>query len=143
MHKKIINVLLATLGVALFSGCVASENRVTKVQEVRYPEGITVSMYDAKLQDGIALSDARLVHKNSKKQLQFILNNKSDDTYNVVINSEWTDSRGSVISTYPRPQKVSLSGHSAKRMIVSAPNFKAKNVLLNIECASNCVVEKK
>lgn len=146
MYKKVINSLAVAASMLLLTGCVASETKVgniTKVEETQYPEGITVSMYDAKIKDKIRISDARMSFTNGKKQLQLILNNDLEDTYNIVLKPEWTDSRGAIISTYPRPHKITLTAKNSKRVILDAPNFKAKNVLLNIECGSNCVVEKK
>lgn len=143
MYRKLVSVLVMTSTMLVLQGCVASENRIAKVEESQYPEGITVSMYDARIKDEISISDARMSFANGKKQVQLIVNNNSKDTYNLVLNPEWTDTRGSVITTYPRPQKITLSAQNAKRVVVDAPNFKAKNVLLNIECGSNCVIEKK
>lgn len=144
MKKSVISGVIALVGIVLFTGCVSSSpNRVSKVYETDYPEGISVSIYDGKIKEDVHVSDARMSFGNNKSQVQFIVNNRSGDSYNLVINSEWTDKRGIIIPTYPRPQKFRLDANSGKRMVVSAPSFKAKNVLINIECGNNCVIEKK
>jgi len=143
MRKNIISGVIALVGVVLLSGCGASSPRVAKVYETNYPEGISVSIYDGKIKEDVAISDARMSYGSNKSQVQFIINNRSEDIYNLVVNSEWTDKRGTVIPTYPRPQKIRLEPSSGKRMVVQAPNFKAKNVLINVECGNNCIVEKE
>ncbi len=143
MKKKIISGVIALVGIVLFSGCGSSSPRVAKVYETNYPEGISVSIYDGKIKEDVAISDARMSFGSNKSQVQFIINNRSKDIYNLVVNSEWTDKRGTVIPTYPRPQKIRLEPKSGKRMVVQAPNFKAKNVLINVECGTNCVIEKE
>lgn len=143
MKKSLVSSLIALVGVVLFSGCVSSSpDRISKVYETDYPDGITVSIYDGKIKDDVTITDARMAFGKSKSQAQFIINNNSDDTYNLVVNSEWSDKRGTRISTYPRPQKITLGAQSGKRMVVDAPNFKAKNVIINVECGANCVIEK-
>ena len=144
MKRSIISSVIALVGMVVFSGCVSSSpNRVAKVYETNYPEGISVSIYDGKIKEDVAISDARMSFGSNKSQVQFIINNRSKDIYNLVVNSEWTDKRGTVIPTYPRPQKIRLEPKSGKRMVVQAPNFKAKNVLINVECGTNCVIEKE
>ena len=144
MKKNVISSIIVLVGMIVFSGCVSSSpNRVAKVYETDYPEGISVSIYDGKIKENVAVSDARMSFARNKSQVQFIINNRSEDIYNLVVNSEWTDKRGTVIPSYPRPQKIRLEANSGKRVLVQAPSFKAKNVLINVECGSNCVIEKK
>ena len=144
MKKRIFNSAIVLVTIALLSGCAnPTPNRITKVQESTYPDGISISIYDGRIKEGVIVSDARMVYGKNKSQVQLILNNNSDDTYNLAVSSEWTDKRGIKISTYPQVQHIRLIAHSGKRMIINAPNFKAKDVLINIECGNNCVVEKK
>lgn len=143
MNTKLISTATALVGLMLLSGCGASTaNRTMKVQEANYPEGISVSMYDERLQESIGLSDARMAFGKNKNQVRFILNNRSKNRYNLVVDSEWTDKRGNLISTPPRAQKITLAPKSGKRMVLNAPNYKAKDVIINIECGSNCLVKK-
>jgi len=145
MKTKII-ISLLTLGSILFlSGCGAASagNRVSKVYETNYPEGISVSIYDGKIKENVVISDARISFGKTKRQVQFIINNRSEDTYNLLIDSEWLDKRDMKISTYPRAKKIKLTAKSGKRIVLDAPNYKAQDVLINIECGSNCVIKKK
>lgn len=144
MKKTLFKGSLVLLAMALLSGCAEpSPNRISKVQETNYPDGISVSIYDGRIKEGVVVSDARMGFGKSKSQVQLILNNNSDDTYNLAVSSEWSDKRGIKISTYPRVQNIRLVSHSGKRMIIDAPNFKAKNVIVNVECGNNCVVKEK
>jgi len=143
MNTKIISATIALVSLMLLSGCGASSaNRTMKVYEADYPEGISVSIYDGRLQESIAVSDARMAFGKNKSQVRFVLNNRSEDIYNLVIDSEWTDKRGTIISTPPRPQKITLAAKSGKRILLNAPNYKAKDVIINVECGSNCIVKE-
>lgn len=144
MKRSLITGLAILATTLVFSGCGAgsSKNMVAKVYETSYPDGISVSIYDGKIKDSVSVSDARMAFARNKSQVQFILKNNSKNVHNVLVNTEWTDKRGIVIPTYPRPQKVRLQAQNGKRIVVDAPNFKAKNVLINIECGNNCTEEK-
>ena len=144
MRISLIGSFVVLVSLLVFSGCANSSqnNRISKVYESDYPEGITVSIYNGKIKDNISVSDARIAYGSNKRQAQFIVNNNSSDIYNLVINTEWSDKRGTKISTYPRPKKVSIDAQSGKRIIIDAPNYKAKDVLINIDCSTNCIKEK-
>ncbi|MDF1875244.1 DUF1425 domain-containing protein [Sulfurimonas sp. SAG-AH-194-I05] len=143
MRKNIINASLALASVLFLSACGGSNSTgVAKVNEVDYPQGISVSIYDGKIREGVAISNARISFGKNKRQAQFVINNTSDDIYNLLVNSQWTDKRGMVVSAYPRPQRLTLQPKSGKRMRIDAPNFKAQDIAIHVECANNCVVEK-
>jgi len=140
MNTKLLSAGIALISLILLSGCGASSaNRTMKVYEADYPEGISVSMYNEKIQKNITLSDAKMAFGKNKSQVRFVLNNKSKKVYNLVVDSEWTDKRGMTISSTPKPQKIRLAAKSGKRMLLDAPNYKAKDVIINIECGSNCI----
>jgi uncharacterized protein YcfL len=140
MNTKLISAVIILMSIILLSGCGASSaNRTMKVYEADYPEGISVSMYNAKIQKNIVVSDARMAFGKNKSQVRFVLNNRSKRVYNLVVNSEWSDKRGTIISSAPRPQNIRLAAKSGKRMVLNAPNYKAKDVIINIECGSNCI----
>jgi uncharacterized protein YcfL len=143
MMKNIYFTLIAAF---IFIGCASDtpQAMITKVREVSYPEGITVSIYDENLKRDIVLSDTRMVYGRNANQVQFIIRNTSKDKiYRVALNGEWTDKRGSIISTYPDTRKITLQPRASKRLILKAPNYKGKNVLINIECAGNCMTKIK
>ena len=86
MSKSIISSIIILVGLVLFSGCVSSSaNRVSKVYETDYPDGISVSIYDGRIKEDIAVSDARMTFGNNKSQVQFIINNRSKDVYNLLV----------------------------------------------------------
>lgn len=128
----------------LFAGCTTTNNnsRISKVNEVDYPEGISVIIHNKDLRDDLKIISSRLANGKYKKQLQLVIDNSSSDTYNIVIGHEWTDSRGIIVNNRMIKNKVRIESESSKRIVLNAPNFKAKDVLINISCAQNCVQEK-
>ena len=136
-------IIMITIGLG-FSGCGTNTGpKVTKVYETSYPEGISVFVNNAKVRQNIKITDARISYGKNKRQVQCILNNNSSDIYNLVLDSEWTDDRGVNISSYPRPNKVSIAPGNAEMIILNAPNYKAKDVLIKVKCGTNCIVKPK
>ena len=134
MKNKMFKLSTVLVALSILSGCATpTPNRITKVNETTYPSGITVAIYNDKIKKSLVISDARMSFGKSKRQAQFILNNKSDNILILKVRSEWTDKRGVMISTYPTIQTIKLLAHSGKRMVIDAPNFKAKDIILNIE----------
>ncbi|MEA2110929.1 MAG: hypothetical protein U9P71_02655 [Campylobacterota bacterium] len=132
--------LLTWAFVILFSGCASSAPQVTKVNEIDYPEGISVIVYNTALKKNIEIANARLINGKYKKEAQLIIhNNNSDVNLNISIGSEWTDSRGKIQLDRNIAKRVKLRPHTATRVVLSAPNYKAKDVLINIECGNNCI----
>lgn len=133
--------IILIISIFVFIGCTANNPQVSgvsKVYELDYPEGISVVLYDELLRDNIKIKSARLVNGQYKKQVQFMINNQSKNNFNLKVSHEWTNSRG-IIQNTTRSQSIRLSPNSAKRIILNAPNFKAKDVLINISCASTCI----
>jgi len=146
MKKSLSLIMALTIGIVL-GGCAANSpsqtSRVSKVYETTYPEGISVFINNAKVRKNIEISDARIAYGKNKRQLQCIINNNSSDTYNLIIDSKWSDDRGIEISSYPNAQKVKLNPGDAKRIVISAPNYKAKDALIKVACGSNCIQKEK
>ena len=139
--KKIYNLLIGTiLTLILFTGCATNTGpKITKVQETTYPKGISVFINNSKIRNNIEISDARISFAKNKKQVQFVVNNTSGKAYNLILDSEWFDERNTKISSYPRPSKIHLNTESSKRIILDAPNYKAKTVLIVVKCDTNCI----
>lgn len=129
--------------VIMLSGCASptSAPKVTKVHEINYPEGMSVLISDNRLSDKISITNARIVYGKYKKQAQLVVSNTSSKNLHIKIGHEWNDKRGVVIAHSFNPPQVRLSRHVSKRVLLNAPNFKAKNVLINVSCASGCVEE--
>ncbi len=138
--KKIYSLLIVILISTLFTACSTDTGpKITKVQETVYPNGITVFMDNSEVRKNINISDARISFAKNKRQVQFIINNSSSKTYNLILDSEWFNERNVKVSSYPRPNKIHLSQQSSKRVILNAPNYKAKTVLIKVQCNTNCI----
>lgn len=139
-----IKFLILAVSMFVFIGCTNSPQTgsITKIHELDYPKGISVVLYDDKLKDNIKIKSARLVNGRHKKEVQFIINNQSSNDFNIRASHEWTDSRGILQNTL-KTKSIRLTPNSAKRVILNAPNFKAKDVLINISCASQCINKPK
>ncbi len=140
-YKSIFLVMMVLIGLT-FSACAPSANphrsRIAKVQESRYPNGITVFMSNRDISKNIGITDARILYDRNKREVQFILNNNSKYIFNLILDSEWSDERGMKISAYPASKEVSLLPNSSVRVILKSPNFRAKDVMIIVKCASNC-----
>ena len=147
MMKKSLSIALITMVGFAFSGCATSSgpssSRVSKVYETSYPEGISVFVSNSEVRKNIEISDARISYGRDKRQVQCIVNNTSDDRYNLIIDSKWSDDRGVDISSYPRAKKITLNPGDAKRVMLDAPNYKAKDVLIEVRCGTNCIEDAK
>ncbi len=141
--KKIFSFVLVIVIGIVFEACAPTQpqSRISSVHQSIYPKGITVFIANSKIREGIEISDARLIYAQSKREVQLIVNNISDYTYNLLLSSEWTDDRGVKISAYPDTQRVSLNPNDGKRVVLEAPNFKGKNVLIKITCGQNCIAK--
>ncbi|HIP37273.1 MAG TPA: DUF1425 domain-containing protein [Crocinitomix sp.] len=139
--KKKYSLLVGTiLTLILFTGCTTNTGpKVIKIQETTYPKGISVFINSSKVRNNIEISDARISFAKNKKQIQFIVNNTSSDTYNLILDSEWFDERNTKISSYPRPSRIHLNTESSKRIVLNAPNYTAKTVLIVVKCDTNCI----
>ena len=131
-----IKYLIVAMSVFIFIGCAGNTTQISKVYGIDYPDGISVTLYDKVLRGNIEIVNARLVNKTYKKQVQFTINNSSDTDFNIKVSHEWTNDRGA-IQNNPKLNNLRLRANSAKKMILNAPNFKAKNVLINIDCGKN------
>jgi len=133
-------IILFILLVFVYTGCSSSNNNVgiSKVYQSDYPQGISMILGNSELQKNIKILDARLVNGQYKKQIQFTLSNISKYNYNLKITPQWSDSQGSIILASTKYKLIKVNKNSLKRVILKAPNSKAKNILLNIECAQNC-----
>jgi len=140
---KSLSLVVVIVAGFLFNGCATNaptqNSRISKVYETSYPEGISVFISNAKVRKNIEISDARIIYGSSKRQLQCIVNNNSNDIYNLIIDTKWSDDRGSQISSYPNAKKIKLYPGNAKRVVIDAPNYKAKDVLIKVGCGSNCI----
>ncbi len=137
--------LILVISIFIFIGCTSNNPQVgsiSKVYELDYPEGISVVLYDELLRNNIKIQSARLVNGKYKKQVQFMINNQSANDFNIKVSHEWTNSRG-ILQNSAKSQGIRLAPNSAKRVILNAPNFKAKDVMINIGCASNCINKSK
>jgi uncharacterized protein YcfL len=132
---KIFKSVLTIFSLVFLIGCAGTESpKISKVYEVDYPDGISVIFHNQDLQDDLEIVTTRLVNGKYKKQLQLVINNSSKNTYNIVLGHEWSDSRGMILNHKMLKNKLSLNPKSSKRIILNAPNFKAKSVLLNVSC---------
>lgn len=139
---KLKNLLIITGLSLILIGCAGSNNsRISKVNEVDYPEGISVIIHNKDLRDDLKIISSRLVNAKYKKQVQLVIDNTSSDNYNIIIGHEWTDSRGVVINNHMLKNRSLLNAESSKRVILNAPSFKAKDVLINISCGTPCIKE--
>lgn len=137
--------LVLLISLFVFAGCAGGGPQtggISKVYELDYPEGISVVLYDDMLRRNIEIQGARLVNSKYKKQVQFIINNKSSEDFNLKVSHEWTDSRG-IIQNKVSTTNIRLKPKSGKRVVLSAPNFKSQDVLINISCNSVCINEQK
>jgi uncharacterized protein YcfL len=138
--KKIYSLLTVILISLLFTACSTDTGpKITKVQETVYPDGITVFIDSSEIRKNITISDARISFAKNKRQVQFIVNNTSNETYNLILDSEWFNERNVRVSAYPRPNKIHLNQKSSKRVVLNAPNYKAKTVLIKVQCNTNCI----
>lgn len=136
MLKK-YGVLLGLL--VMLGGCASTTPTITKVHEIDYPEGMSVLISDGILNDKVSITNARIVDGKYKKQAQLVVSNTSNKALHVKIAHEWNDKRGVVIAHSFNPPQVRLAAHASQRVLLDAPNFKAKDVLINVSCASGCV----
>jgi len=145
--KKSLSLIVAIVIGVIFSGCATNSptqtSRVSKVYETSYPEGISVFINNTKVRANIEITDARITYGKNKRQFQCIINNNSDDIYNLIVDTKWSDDRGVQISSYPNAKKIKLYPKDAKRVVIDAPNYKAKDVLLKIRCGSNCIEKEE
>ncbi len=138
--KKIYSLITVILISLLFTACSTETGpKITKVQETVYPKGITVFIDNSEVRKNITISDARISFAKNKRQVQFVINNTSNDKYNLIVDSEWFNERNAKVSSYPRPSKIHLNQKSSKRVILNAPNYKAKTVLIKVLCNINCI----
>jgi uncharacterized protein YcfL len=135
-------IIISLLSIAyLFSGCASNVNsNITKINEIDYPEGISVIIYNNQLQKDIKINNARLVDTQYKKQLQLVINNiNNKNNYNIKLSPEWSDNRGNILLNMTKYKNVKINHNSATRVVLNAPSFKAKNVTINIECGAQCI----
>lgn len=140
MIRKNILITASLAFAFLFVGCAkstAGENRLNKVYETNYPDGISVTLGHQLLRNDLRISDARLSSGKYKKQVQFTINNSSNNHYTTMVIAQWLDKRGNIISSYPSKKRVRLAGGGSKRVMFNAPNTRAKDVAIEIECTSN------
>ncbi len=138
-----VKIILLSISFIFFTGCVNNATpRLSHINQIDYPDGISVIIHNKDLRDDLRIFNSRLVNSKYKKQLQFVLDNSSSDIYNIIIEHEWTNTRGVIVNNHMLKNRFILPANSSKRIILNAPNFKAKNVLLNISCAKNCIKEK-
>lgn len=130
---------LYILSMLVFIGCNSTNSNISKVYETDYPEGISIILHKSEFKDNIRVTDARLVNGKFKKQVQLVINNTSSDNYNIKLAPEWTDRRGMIISNTMKYKRIKLLKKSSSRVILNAPTYTAKDVLINIECANNCI----
>jgi len=139
-----IKSLVIGLVLVIFTGCAggSKSSNISKIYEADYPDGISVIFHNEDLQDDLEIVSSRMANGKYKKQLQLVIKNSSSETYNVVLGHEWSDSRGIIINNKMLKNKMKIGAKSSQRVILNAPNFKAKNVLLNISCGTPCKKEK-
>ncbi len=145
MRKSLSLIIVVAVGI-VFSACANNSprvSRISKVYESSYPKGISVFISNSKVRENIKITDARISYGKNKRELQCIINNNSDDIYNLIIDPKWSDDRGVQISTYPQARKIKLYPGDAKRVVLDAPNYKAKDVLLNVGCGNSCIQKVK
>ena len=138
---SIIKTLLIGALAFIFVACANNKSGLINVNEVDYPDGINVIIHNKDLRSDLEIISSRLVNGKYKKQVQLVINNTSSDTYNIVVGHEWTDSRGSIINNHMLKNRVTLRAESSQRVVLNAPSFKAKDVLINISCTDKCVEE--
>lgn len=123
----------------IFGGCSNTSLKISQAEQIDYPEGIDILFYSQNLKSNLEIINARMVNARNVKQVQLMINNKSSKTYNIFVNHEWSDIRGAIISKNSFSKKrVTISGKSAQRIVLNAPNYKSQNVIINISCQDIC-----
>lgn len=126
--------------VVLLGGCSNTNLKVSQAEQIDYPSGVNIIFYNQNLKSDLEIINTRMVNARNVKQVQFMINNKSSKSYNIVVNHEWSDVRGAVISKNAFSRKmIMLGAKSATRIVLNAPNFKSQDVIINISCQDVCI----